>query len=63
MKRTSQRPLVKGFLQPKHALMLGSGLGIIGLAGLYSYNPMTAALGFSIWSGYLFLYTKMKSKT
>lgn len=63
MKRTCQRPLVKGYFQPNQALALGTGLGILGMAGLYSYNPMTAITGFSIWAGYLFLYTKMKSKS
>lgn len=63
MIRTCQRPLVKGFFKPNHALAIGAGLGITGMAGLLSYNPMTAAMGLSIWAGYLFLYTKMKSTT
>lgn len=63
MKRTMQRPLVKGYLKPNHALAIGAGLGITGIAGLLSYSPLTAAMGLSIWAGYLFLYTKMKSTT
>jgi len=62
MKRTSQRPLVLG-TNPNYALFNGIGLGLIGIAGLSTYNPLTAAIGASIWAGYLFLYTKMKPKT
>lgn len=62
MIRTSQRPLVKG-LNPKIALGLGSGLGVIGMLGLWSYNPLTALMGAAIWGSYLFLYTDMKTKT
>lgn len=60
MLRTSQRPLVKGFIEPENALKLGAGLGLVGIAGLYAYNPLTAMLGASIWGGYLFVYTRMK---
>lgn len=59
MLRTSQRPLVKG-VNPNIALSLGAGLGAAGLAGLFSYNPLTAGIGASIWVSYLFLYTRMK---
>lgn len=62
MQRTSQRPLVKG-VNPKIALGLGAGLGSLGFAGILSYNPMSAALGASIWLGYLLIYTKMKTTT
>lgn len=60
MLRTSQRPLVKGYLKPHQALQIGASLGLVGITGLLSYNPLTAALGASIWGGYLFLYTRMK---
>ena len=62
MLRTSQRPLVLG-LNPNFALLNGIGLGLVGLGGLYSYNPMTAAIGAVIWSSYLFIYTKMKTRS
>jgi heme O synthase-like polyprenyltransferase len=62
MVRTSQRPLVLG-ADPRYALYNGIGLGLLGLAGLYWYNPMTAAMGATIWSSYLFIYTKMKRKS
>jgi len=44
-------------------LKIGAGLGLIGMAGLLSYNPLSAILGASIWGGYLFLYTRMKRTT
>lgn len=44
MVRTSQRPLVLG-TNPNVALLNGIGLGTLGMLGLYSYNPMTAAIG------------------
>ena len=59
MVRTSQRPLVQG-VNPKIALGLGSTLGILGIIGLYSYNPTTAMIGGAIWIGYLGIYTRMK---
>ena len=62
MKRTSQRPLVLG-LNPKYALANGIILGLSGLAGLYTYGPLTAAVGAAIWGGYLFVYTRMKTKS
>ena len=62
MLRTSQRPLVLG-TPKKYALYNGIGLGILGMMGLYSYSPMTAAIGAAIWGGYLFVYTKMKRES
>jgi len=62
MIRTSQRPLVQG-VNPNMALGLGSSLGILGMLGLYSYNPLTAALGATIAFGYLGVYTRMKRKS
>lgn len=43
--------------------MLGAGLGTVGIAGLACYNTTTAAIGAGIWASYLFLYTRMKSKS
>lgn len=62
MVRTSQRPLVLG-MNPKFAMINGVVLGTAGIAGLYWYNPLTAAFGASIWTSYLFLYTYMKRKS
>ena len=62
MKRTCQRPLVLG-MDRRLALANGIGLAALGLAGMYWYNPLTAAVGATIWGGYLFVYTKMKTKS
>lgn len=62
MVRTSQRPLVLG-LNPNVALTAGLAMGALGILGLYTYNPITAALGAAIWAGYLFVYTTLKSKS
>jgi len=35
----------------------------MGMAGLYAYNPLTAMIGASIWGSYLFIYTRMKTKS
>lgn len=60
MKRTSQRPLVKG-MNRYLAIMIGVVLGFIGLEELYrKYGRDTALVGLSIFAGYLFLYTPMK---
>lgn len=62
MKRTCQRPLVLG-ANPNLALLNGIGLGVAGMCGLYSYGPLTAAMGAAIWGGYLFLYTHLKTRS
>lgn len=62
MVRTSQRPLVLG-VNPHVALGLGVGFGLAGISGLFWYNPLTAAIGATIWSSYLFIYTRMKSRS
>lgn len=62
MIRTCQRPLVLG-VNPNVALGLGIGLGLTGIGGLFWYNPFTAAIGASIWFSYLFIYTRMKSRS
>ncbi len=60
MIRTQERPLVKNDFNANYAAMGAIGLGALGTAGLYMYNPLAASIGVSIWSGYLFLYTRMK---
>lgn len=62
MIRTSQRPLVLG-VDPNFALATGITFGLAGIAGLYSYNTLTAAIGASVWFSYLFIYTRMKSRS
>lgn len=64
MRRTADRPLPSGKLLPKEALVFGVGLTI--LAEVYLavlVNPLTALLGLTVISGYLFAYTPLKTKT
>lgn len=64
MRRTADRPLPSGRLLPKEALVFGIGLTVI--AQLYLavlVNPLTALLGLTVISGYLFGYTPLKTKT
>src|SRR3954452_13750208 len=64
MRRTQNRPLPSGRLQPQTVLVVGAGLGILGLVYLaLAVNVTTSALGaFSLLS-YLFLYTPLKRLT
>lgn len=59
MLRTCRRPLVLG-MNKNIAFSLGIFLGAAGLYGLSIYNLKTAFIGFSIFFGYLFIYTKTK---
>ena len=64
MRRTADRPLPSGKLHPNEALIFGAGLTIgaeIYLALLV--NPLTALLGLTVISGYLFAYTPLKTRT
>ncbi len=64
MRRTADRPLPSGRLLPKEALVFGIGLTVI--AQLYLavlVNPLSALLGLTVISGYLFGYTPLKTKT
>jgi protoheme IX farnesyltransferase len=64
MRRTAERPLPSGRLQPETVLVLGgvsSALGLIYLAFLV--NPLTSLLGAVTLGSYLFLYTPLKRVT
>ncbi len=64
MRRTADRPLPSGKLHPTEALVFGAGLTIgaeVYLALLV--NPLTALLGLTVISGYLFAYTPLKTRT
>lgn len=64
MRRTADRPLPSGKLLPWEALAFGAGLTI--LAQVYLavlVNPLTALLGLTVISGYLFAYTPLKTRT
>src|SRR3954447_5608468 len=64
MRRTASRPLPSGKLAPWEALAFGAGITI--LAEIYLLvlvNPLSALLGLTVISGYLFAYTPLKTKT
>jgi heme o synthase len=64
MRRTANRPLPSGRLLPWEALAFGVGLTV--LAEIYLavlVNPLSALLGLTVISGYLFAYTPLKTKT
>src|SRR6266699_286454 len=64
MRRTENRPLPSGRLMPFEALWFGIALTLA--AELYlalSVNVLTAVLGLTVISGYLFLYTPLKTRT
>ena len=58
MKRTEGRPLVKGGLSQKQALIFAAVIGIVAMAMLILLvNPLTAGLTFLSLIGYAFVYT------
>src|SRR6266404_5003825 len=64
MRRTANRPLPSGKLLPWEALAFGGGLTVLAeiyLAALV--NPLSAVLGLTVISGYLFGYTPLKTRT
>jgi protoheme IX farnesyltransferase len=64
MRRTANRPLPAGKLLPWEALAFGVGLTV--LAEIYLavlVNPLSAVLGLTVISGYLFGYTPLKTRT
>lgn len=64
MKRTQNRPLPAGRLEPETALALGLGLGAVGIADLaLAVNPLTAALAAFTFASYVFVYTPLKRLT
>jgi protoheme IX farnesyltransferase len=64
MRRTADRPLPSGKLHPTEALVFGAGLTIVAEVYLaLLVNPLTALLGLTVISGYLFAYTPLKTRT
>jgi protoheme IX farnesyltransferase len=64
MRRTSQRPLPAGRMDPDMALLFGVTLGVAGLAELaLAVNLLTALLGAVALAGYVFVYTPLKRKS
>ena len=64
MRRTEKRPLPAGRLQPFSAFLFGVGLVLAGLLYLaLVVNALTALLGLLTTTGYLFIYTPLKTRT
>lgn len=58
MRRTQNRPLVKGKISTKNSLLFAALLCLIGMFLLYAYiNPLTAILTFASLIGYAVCYT------
>ena len=61
MSRTRNRPLVRGIISKRSALLFGIACGILGTAGLYyGVNPIVAALGVGNIILYAGIYTPLK---
>ncbi|HTL68960.1 MAG TPA: heme o synthase [Lacunisphaera sp.] len=61
MKRTADRPLPRGIIQPGSAFVLGWALCVAGLAVLFKWvNGMSAFLGLATVVAYLAIYTPAK---
>lgn len=61
MNRTKNRPLVRGLVSKRAALLFAIGTGIVGTALLWEgVNPTTAILGASNIALYAFAYTPLK---
>lgn len=63
MKRTKNRPLPSGRMQPKTALLLASTLAIMGFYALYLLNLRTAFFGALSIFLYVVLYTPLKTRS
>ncbi len=64
MKRTADRPLPSGRLQPREALAFASTISIAGVSYLFAaVNALTGALATVTFLSYLFLYTPLKRRT
>ncbi|HYG64473.1 MAG TPA: heme o synthase [Thermoanaerobaculia bacterium] len=64
MRRTANRPLPAGRLDPDTALLFGVSLAVLGLVELVFFvNLLTALLGAAALAGYVFLYTPLKRVT
>ena len=63
MKRTSNRPLPKGRVKPKTALLMAVTFTILGAFHLYHLNGQTAFFGLLSTALYVLFYTPLKTKT
>lgn len=64
MRRTAQRPIPAGLIQPQTVLLLGAIISSAGMIQLMIFvNPITALLGAITLATYLFVYTPLKRIT
>ena len=63
MKRTSNRPLPKGRVKPKTALLMAVAFTLLGAFHLYYLNGQTAFFGLLSTALYVLFYTPLKTKT
>lgn len=64
MRRTRERPLPSGRLQPRTVLVVGVGTSVMGLVYLaLAVNAATALLGVLTLASYVFVYTPLKRVT
>lgn len=63
MKRTSNRPLPKGRVKPKTALLMAVAFTLLGAFHLYHLNGQTAFFGLLSTALYVLFYTPLKTKT
>lgn len=64
MRRTENRPLPSGLVQPETALMFGGVCSVVGLVYLtLTVNLLTSFLGAITLTSYLFVYTPLKRVT
>ena len=64
MRRTAERPLPSGRLFPFEALWFGISLTLMAEVYLALFvNVLTALLGLTVITGYLFVYTPLKTRT
>src|SRR4051794_9303392 len=64
MRRTEDRPLPSGRMQPRTVLVLGAACGGLGLIYLaLKVNLLTSVLGAITLGSYLFVYTPLKRRT
>ena len=64
MRRTAQRPLPSGRLNPLEALLFGIGLSLVGTAYLaLGLNLLTSLIGLAALLSYLLLYTPLKRRS
>jgi protoheme IX farnesyltransferase len=64
MRRTQDRPLPSGRLQPRFVFVLGTALSVLGLGYLaVAVNPLTSTIAACSLIAYLFVYTPLKRVT